>query len=79
MASLVTRPGKLRSAGERGPRPHRDAGAQVLVRNLVVATGAEGHWLLEGEWWQRAVPVSVDDLGRRVAGLLRLPGSMVGR
>jgi hypothetical protein len=52
---------------------------QVLVRNLVVATGAVGHWLLEGEWWQRAVPVSADDLGRRVAGLLKLPGGVAGR
>jgi hypothetical protein len=46
---------------------------QVLVRNLVVASGGAGHWLLEGEWWQRAVPVSADGLGRRVAGLLKLP------
>jgi hypothetical protein len=52
---------------------------QVLVRNLVVATGAAGHWLLEGEWWQRAVPVSADSLGRRVAGLLTLPGGVAGR
>ena len=52
---------------------------QVLVRNLVVATGKEGHWLLEGEWWQRAVPVSAGDLGRRVAALLKLPGGAAGR
>jgi hypothetical protein len=52
---------------------------QVLVRNLVVATGAAGHWLLEGEWWQRAVPVSADGLSSRVAALLTLPGGVAGR
>jgi hypothetical protein len=52
---------------------------QVLVRNLVVATGAAGHWLLEGEWWQRAVPVTADGLARRVAALLKLPGGVAGR
>ena len=50
-------------------------GQRVLLRTLVVATSDEGHWLLEGEWWERAVPASVDDLGRRVAAMLRLPGS----
>jgi hypothetical protein len=50
-------------------------GQRVLLRTLVVATGDAGHWLLEGEWWERAVPASVDDLGRRVAAMLRLPGS----
>jgi len=52
---------------------------QVLVRNQVVATGTAGHRLLEGEWWQRAVPVSADGLARRIAGLLKLPGGVAGR
>ena len=51
---------------------------QVLVRNLVVATGTAGHWLLEGEWWQRAVPVCASDLSRRVATLLTPPGGVAG-
>ena len=50
-------------------------GERVVLRNLVVATGKTGHWLLEGEWWQRAVPASVDELGQRVAAMLRAPGS----
>jgi hypothetical protein len=50
-------------------------GQRVLLRTLVAATSDEGHWLLEGEWWERAVPASVDDLGQRVAAMLRLPGS----
>jgi hypothetical protein len=50
-------------------------GERVVLRNLVVATGKTGHWLLEGEWRQRAVPASVDELGQRVAAMLRAPGS----
>ena len=50
-------------------------GERVVLRNLVVATGEAGQWLLEGDWWQRAVPVSVDELGQRVAAMLRAPGS----
>lgn len=48
-------------------------GPGVLLRTLLVATGQGRHWLLEGEQWQRAVPVSADGLARQVAGLLRLP------
>jgi hypothetical protein len=48
-------------------------GERVVLRNLVVASGRTGHWLLEGEWWQRAVPASVDELGQRVAAMLRVP------
>jgi hypothetical protein len=56
---------QLRVAVARGPR--------VLLRTLLVATGQGRHWLLEGERWQRAVPVSADGLSGRVATLLRLP------
>jgi hypothetical protein len=52
------------------------AGERVVLRNLVVATGERGHWLLEGEWWQRAVPVSVDELGQRVAAMLKSEGTL---
>ena len=48
-------------------------GPSVAVRTLLVATGQGRHWLLEGERWQRAVPVSADGLSRQVATLLRLP------
>ena len=48
-------------------------GPGVELRTLLVATGQGRHWLLEGERWQRAVPVSADGLSRRVAALLRLP------
>ena len=48
-------------------------GPGVLLRSLLVATGQGRHWLLEGEQWQRAVPVSADGLAGQVAGLLRLP------
>jgi hypothetical protein len=43
----------------------------VQLRTLVVATGYGSHWLLEGEQRQRAVPVSADGLGERIAALLR--------
>jgi hypothetical protein len=48
-------------------------GPRVLLRTLLVASGQGRHWLLEGERWQRAVPVSADGLSGRVAALLRLP------
>jgi hypothetical protein len=51
---------------------------RVVRRNLVVATGERGHWLLEGEWWQRAVPVSVDELGQRVAAMLKREETVKG-
>jgi hypothetical protein len=48
-------------------------GPGVALRTLLVATGQGRHWLLDGERWQRAVPVSADGLSRQVAALLRLP------
>jgi len=48
-------------------------GPSVELRTLLVATGQGRHWLLDGERWQRAVPVSADGLSGQVAGLLRLP------
>lgn len=48
-------------------------GPGVALRTLIVATGQDRHWLLQGERWQRAVPVSADGLSRQVAALLRLP------
>ncbi len=56
---------RLRVAVARGP--------SVALRTLLVATGHRRHWLLEGERWQRAVPVSADGLSGKVAALLRLP------
>ena len=51
---------------------------RVVLRNLVVATGERGHWLLEGEWRQQSVPVSVDELGQRVAAMLKREGTATG-
>jgi hypothetical protein len=51
---------------------------RVVLRNLIVATGERGHWLLEGEWWQQAVPVSVDELGQRVAAMLKREETATG-
>ncbi len=51
---------------------------RIVLRNLVVATGERGHWLLEGEWWQQAVPVSVDELGQRVAAMLKRERTATG-
>jgi hypothetical protein len=56
---------QLRVAVAQGPR--------VLLRTLLVASGQGRHWLLQGERWQRAVPVSADGLSGQVATLLRLP------
>jgi hypothetical protein len=56
---------RLRVAVAQGPR--------VVLRTLIVATGQGRHWLLDGERWQRAVPVSADGLSRQAATLLRLP------
>jgi hypothetical protein len=46
-------------------------GDQVLVRSLVVGSGAAGYWLLEGEWLDRAVAVSVLQLGDRIDQMLK--------
>ncbi len=48
-------------------------GPSVALRTLLVATGQGRHWLLEGDRWQRAVPISADGLSGQVAALLRLP------
>jgi hypothetical protein len=52
-------------------RVMRPQGEQVLVRSLVVGAGAAGYWLLEGEWLERAIAVSLLQLGDRVDELLR--------
>jgi hypothetical protein len=56
-------------------------GPGVLLRTLAVASGQGRHWLLEGNRWQRAVPISADGLAGQVATLLRLPadGENAGR
>ena len=54
-------------------------GQRVLLRTLVIATTGEGrHWLLDGEWWERAVPASVDDPGQRVAAMVKSPTDAAG-
>ncbi len=44
-------------------------GRNVLLRTLVVATADRRHWLLEGDRWQRAVPVTAAALEGRVRAL----------
>lgn len=48
-------------------------GPSVLLRTLVVATGERRHWLLEGDQWQLAEPVTPAVLEDRVTALLTLP------
>jgi len=48
-------------------------GPGVLLRTLVVATGERRHWLLEGDQWQLAAPVSPAVLESRVTALLTPP------
>lgn len=46
-------------------------GDQVRLRNLIVASGADGRWLLEGKYWERAVSTSAGDLGQRLSVLVK--------
>jgi hypothetical protein len=46
-------------------------GDEVLVRSLVVGSGEAGYWLLDGDWLDRAVGVSVLQLGDRLDKMLR--------
>lgn len=48
-------------------------GQQVLLRTLIVASGHGGHWLLEGEQWERALSATVDGIGERVSAMLTPP------
>ena len=48
-------------------------GQQVLLRTLIVASGHGGHWLLEGEQWERALSATVDGIGERVSAMLTSP------
>ncbi|HEY1621446.1 MAG TPA: hypothetical protein VGG25_27730 [Streptosporangiaceae bacterium] len=50
------------------------AGQQVVIRSLITASDGEQHWLLEGEHAERAVPVSVDQIGERIDELVTPPG-----
>jgi hypothetical protein len=71
-------PGEVPTAGV-APRLRRlsqlrllqPRGEQVLVRSLVVGSSATGYWLLEGEQLDRAIAVSVLQLGDRIDGMLR--------
>jgi hypothetical protein len=45
-------------------------GAQVRLRNLIVAAGNGGQWMLEGRYWERAVSVSPDGLGERLSAIV---------
>lgn len=49
------------------------AGERVLVRTLIAAAAGRRHWILEGEHAERAVRVSVNQLGERIQSLIQ-PG-----
>lgn len=46
-------------------------GEEVRLRNLIVASGEGGQWLLEGRYWERAVATSANDLGQRLSSLVK--------
>jgi hypothetical protein len=52
-------------------RVAKAAGNRVALRSLTVATGGGRHWLLEGEWWQVAIPLSAGGLGEQISALLK--------
>lgn len=46
-------------------------GGQVRLRNLIVAAGDGGQWLLEGRYWERATGVSADGIGARLSAIVK--------
>jgi hypothetical protein len=48
--------------------PH---GEQVRMAALSIATAGGRHWLLDGDRWERATSTTVDDLGPRLAAILK--------
>jgi hypothetical protein len=50
------------------------AGERVLVRTLITAAAERRHWILDGEHAERAIRVSVNQLGERIQSLIQPPG-----
>lgn len=50
------------------------AGERVLVRALVTAAADRTHWILDGEHAERAMRVSVNQLGEWIQSLIQPPG-----
>jgi hypothetical protein len=48
--------------------PH---GELVRMAALSIATAGDRHWLLDGDQWERATSTTVDDLGQRLAAILK--------
>jgi hypothetical protein len=46
-------------------------GDEVRIRNLIAASGDGGPWLLEGRYWEQAVPATADDIGQRLSAIVR--------
>ena len=46
-------------------------GDEVRIRNLIAASGDGGPWLLEGRYWEHAVPARADDIGQRLSAIVR--------
>lgn len=47
------------------------AGQCVAIRTLVAAAAGRKHWILDGEHGERAVRVSVNQLGERIQNLIQ--------
>jgi hypothetical protein len=48
-------------------------GERVQVRSLIAAAGRDKHWLLEGGQAERAIRVSVNQVGERVDAMIQPP------
>jgi hypothetical protein len=64
-ASLA--PGFRRLAQVQLALPHQD---QVLMRTVIVASTDDKYWLLDGQYWERAIRTSTDDLGQRITEMI---------
>jgi hypothetical protein len=49
-------------------------GDRVLLRSVIVASGAGRRWMLESDGAQSCVPVSVDQIGERLEAMFKPPG-----
>lgn len=54
------------------------AGDDVVLRTLIVGSAGTRHWALTGRSWELAVPVRVEEISQRLAGLIEAPGASPG-
>ncbi|MHB1596463.1 MAG: hypothetical protein ACYCO9_01030 [Streptosporangiaceae bacterium] len=53
-------------------------GDDVVVRSLIVGSAGTRHWALTGRSWELAVPVRVEEISQRLAGLIEPPSGAAG-